>query len=70
VTFTAPRSGDVIDYYSQHFVVAFVTNTSQRAIRLEPPEVQWEVNGHLFGGLANLWGGTNGHCIACVSFLN
>ena len=50
------------NFYSEHFMVALVTNSTQRAIGLELPVVEWEANGVVITALANLWGGTNGLC--------
>ena len=62
VSFTPPRSGHMGNFYSEHLMVALVTNSTQRTIGFELPVVQWEANGVVITALANLWGGTNGLC--------
>ena len=47
LSFTPPRSGHMGDYYSSHFLVALVTNATQRAFHLEHLAVQRDANGHV-----------------------
>jgi hypothetical protein len=62
VSVMPPRSGHMGNFYSERLMVALVTNSTQRAIGLELPVVEWEANGVIITALANLWGGTNGLC--------
>jgi hypothetical protein len=62
VSFMPPHSGSMGFDYSARFLVALVTNATQGAIGLEPPNVQWEENGAFAGSMTNLWGGTNNLC--------
>ena len=47
VSFTPPRSGHMGNFYSEHFVVATVTNATALKIGLENPVVEWDENGGL-----------------------
>ena len=62
LSFTPPRSGHMANFYSKHFFVATVTNATPGKVGLENPVVEWDDNGTIITGLANLWGGTNGFC--------
>ena len=62
VSFTPPRCGHMGNFYSGHFLIALVTNTTPWSIDLENAFLQWDVNGVIVTETANLWGGTNYTC--------
>ena len=62
VGFSLPRSGHMGNFYSGHFVVAFVTNATPWNIDLLNPVLQWDKNGAIVTDYAPQWGGTNEFC--------
>jgi hypothetical protein len=68
VSFSPPQSGHMGNFYSQHFVVAFVTNATRRNVDLGNPFPGWvkRFPQSVERGAVNTptrgWGGTNYSC--------